>query len=175
MTQFNFITLITIPVLLSACGGDTTSLPTINTPATTTTTLNSFSVVGSGATVAGKIPINAGINNGEFFIAWDVDSSDPYHVDVHLNDSDSLIDAIKIFEQNCGALSVLFNCNETANFDCRFDSSNHISCDTITAFNPEKDLTSFLDTLPKSAFIIIEACNALLDNCKTSAVEIELQ
>jgi len=60
-------------------------------------------------------------------------------------------------------------------FDCRFTSSNKMSCGTISAANTEKDLTVFLNTIPKQAYLIFEACNALLSNCKTASVTIELQ
>ena len=160
--------------LLSACGSDS-DRPEATTPVNLNTTINTVSIVGTSAAINNIIPINSGMNGGAFSIAWDVDSSDPYHVDLYLSEDNALGDDVTFFSQNCGSTTLIYHCSAIATFECRFTSSNKISCGTISAFNTEKDLTSFLDTLPKQAFLIIEACNALMDNCKSTSVAIELQ
>jgi len=181
--KFKYYALIFSVVLLSACGGGGSapgggsSLPGINTPATDSTTINDYAVTGSDVVNAsGNIPINAGVNGGAFQVTWDVDSSDPYHAELYLS-ADSTLERntdIKIFEQNCGSVSLLYNCGQKADFDCRFTSENKMSCHTITTANRERDLTTFLDTIPKSAHLMLYACNALFSNCKTSSVAVEL-
>ena len=178
MPYFKTILTLVVSGLLSACGGgsDTnTDIANINTPANPSTTINAVGVVGTSSPVNTIAPINAGVNGGEFSISWDVDSSDPYHVDMYLSDDNTLGSDVKILSQNCGSVSFLYNCDTTAVFDCRFTSSNKMSCGTISAANTEKDLTVFLNTIPKQAYLIFEACNALLSNCKTASVMIELQ
>ncbi len=170
-----------IPLLvastISACGGGS-STPNIDVPnpATSTTTINSFSLTGTSAPINGVVPINASINNGEFAIDWDIASSDPYIVEIYMSSDTALGNGdVKIFGQNCGSLSTLYNCGSTASFNCRFGSSNNISCGVISSINPEKDLTTFLDTIPKSANLLLLGCNSLLTSCKTTSVAIELQ
>mgnify|MGYP006412646997 FL=1 len=174
MSKYSISLTLIISGLLSACGGSS-DIPEVNTPVNPNTTINTVSVVGTSVTVNNIIPINSGINGGAFSIAWDVDSSDPYHVDLYLSEDNTLGDDVKFFSQNCGSSTLIYNCGTLAQFDCRFTSSNKISCGMLSAFNTEKDLTSFLDTIPKQASLIIEACNALMDNCKTTSVAIELQ
>ncbi len=160
--------------LLSACGGVSSD---VKTPATLTTRIKAYTVVGSGNAVAGKVPVNANINGGAFHVNWDVDSSDPYHAELYLSADDKLDTAtdIDVFGQNCGSVSVIYNCGEKASFDCRFGTDNKLSCGKVSSFNRAKDLTTFLDRLPKTAWLMLKACNALLTDCKTAAVQIELQ
>jgi len=160
--------------LLNACGSGS-DIPEVNTPVNPNTTINTVSIVGTSAAINNIIPINSGMNGGAFSIFWDVDSSDPYHVDLYLSEDNTFGDDVTFFSQNCGSSTLIYNCSATASFECRFTSSNKISCGTISAINTEKDITLFLDTLPKQAFLIIEACNALMDNCKTTSVAVALQ
>lgn len=168
------IILIFIASLVSACGGGS-STPNVPNPATSTTTIDSYRVTGTSASINDVAPINANLNNGEFSVGWNISSSDPYHVDIYLSDDVVLGGDVKIFEQNCGSLGTLYNCDSDASFNCRFDTSNNISCGVVSASNPAKDLTTFLDTIPKSAHLILVGCNALLTSCKSTSLEVELQ
>lgn len=182
--NFKYHTLVFSAVLLSACGGGSSSLPGNNistsgnnSPATDSTMINDYAVTGSDVVNAsGNIPINSGVSGGVFKVTWDVDSSDPYHAELYLSSDDTLDrnSDVKIFEQNCGSVSLIYNCGQKADFDCRFTSQNKISCGTVTNQNRERDLTAFLDTIPKSAHLMLYACNALFSACKTSSVAIEL-
>lgn len=168
--------------LLSACGGGSSIPGGGDNPVTNNTTINSFTVTGSGNAVAGKTPINAAINNGAFQVNWDIDSTDPYRAIMYLS-ADNTLDTneatgdIELLGLNCGSISLLYECNKTAKIDCSFNSSNKIACGTAQdqlTYQP-KDLTTFLDTIPKTAYLMVQACNLLMTSCKTSAVQIELQ
>lgn len=158
-------------VMLAACGEtDGTSGSAISS-----TTINSMSVQGSAAAVAGVIPLNSGINEGAFTVNWNVSSSDPYHVRLYVSDDATLSsNDIQFFSQNCGSLSSLYNCGKAASFACSFDTQNQIVCNE-SSYNRGKNLTSFLQTLPQDAYLIMYACNGLFDSCKTEEVAIELQ
>ena len=175
MSKFLISLIVLMVALITGCGGSGSSIPT--TPATQTTVLNAFDLTGSDAPTNGVTPINAAIDNGAFRVEWNVNSSDPYHVDLYISDNNALdeITDIRIFNQNCGSIALLYNCNAVGSFDCKFTSENKMSCGTVTPTNPDKDLTSFLTTIPQSAFLFIKACNALFDSCKTSSIAIELQ
>ena len=178
-SKVNFSVLITSALILSACGGSSSTsggIPTDTIPAAKVTTINTYALNSSSVAVNNVVPINAGVNNGDFNINWNVYSSDPYRVEISIS-SDTALDNgdVKIFEQNCGAVSVVYNCNTIGSFTCRFTSDNKMSCGTVSSFNQGKDLTTFLTALPQRAFMVIKACDGLLEDCKTSSVEVELQ
>lgn len=165
-------------MILSACGGGSSGTPS-GTPGITgtTTTINNYTVTGTSSATGTSQPINPGVNNGNFNVSWNISSSDPYHVDLYVS-SDSTLSTttdIKFFGQNCGSASSIYNCGKSGTFTCTFGGDNKISCGTISAANPAKDLTSFLDTIPKTAYIVMQACNGLFDSCKTSAIQVEFQ
>lgn len=120
---------------------------------------------------------NAGVNSGAFSVAWDVKATDPYHIDLYVSEDDVLSKAsdVKFFGQNCGAFAGIHDCTQTGDFDCQFTGANLISCGTVSETNPEKNLTAFLTSLPKTAYLILEACNGLFTDCKTRSVQIEFQ
>jgi hypothetical protein len=175
MSNFKYSLAFGISVLLFGCGGS--SDITNPTSSIQNTSISEYTVTGSSATKNGVIPINSGVNNGAFKVTWNVSSSDPYHIELYLSNDSALSKStdVNFFGQNCGGISAIYNCSSNGSFDCKFTSQNKISCGTITSFNKEKDISSFLDQIPKQAFLIIEACNGLFDSCKTSSEEIELQ
>jgi len=178
MTYFKIFSLFLLASFLTACGVGTSTDPG-NSPLTDTTTINSFTVTGSGPAVAGKIPLNPAINNGAFTVDWNIDSSDPYHVDLYMSSDNQLnrLSDDQLLTRNCGSTSLVYNCSKTAHIDCSFNSSNVLACGTASDQMVVKgrDLTAYLDTIPKTSWLLIEACNALMSSCKTSAVEIEFQ
>jgi hypothetical protein len=142
------------------------------------TSINAYSVIGAITTTTnGGILINSGVNNGAFNVSWNVSSSDPYHVELYLSNDSALSSStdVKFFSQNCGGISAIYNCNTNGSFSCKFNSQNKISCDTITFINKEKDISAFLNQIPKRAYLIIKACNGLFNNCDTAFKPIELQ
>ena len=171
-SSIQYITAIFLASLLSACGGS----PTIDDINSSSTTIKDYAVVGSDAADStGQIPINSGVNGGAFKVTWDVDSSDPYRAELYLS-TDSTLDRsndINIFGTNCGSISLLYYCGAQADFDCRFTNENKMSCHTVNSANLERDLTGFLDTIPKSAYLILYACD-LSFQCKESAVAVTM-
>jgi len=164
-------------IMLVGCGGggggsDTpASNASVNEPQPTH--INSFNI--SGNELAGEdLSINSGIDNGSFSVNWDVDSSDPYHIELFVS-SDSVLSAsdTSFFHQNCGSLPT-FNCGNTGNFECTFSNENKISCGEVTPINQEKDLTSMLGALPADIHIILKACNGLFDDCRATSIEVTL-
>ena len=136
------------------------------------TTINSLSVTGTSANVDDYVPINPNLSNGTFSVGWSVSSSDPYHAELYISEDASLSTSTdrRFFQQNCGSSS-LYNCSSSASFSCQYTTQNMISCNNDSGTN----LTTFLDTIPKDAYVIIEACNALHDSCQTSSVKTQLQ
>ena len=159
-------------VLLSACGGGGGDV--LNNSGNSATTISAFEITGSATGT--PVPIDANINSGNFHVHWEVNSSDPYHVDLYVS-ADDVLDTntdIRFFEQNCGS-GPLMNCTSIADFDCAFTTQNHLSCGTLSAANKGKDLTTFLTGLPMQAGIIMKACNGLVTSCKTQVVKVEFR
>lgn len=64
------------------------------------------------------------------------------------------------FDEDCGAFGDICPKGD-ASVSCGFDNNNVIACDSAGGdawMGP--DLTSFLDVLPKRAFIVVEVCTA---------------
>lgn len=62
------------------------------------------------------------------------------------------------FDEDCGAFGDICPQGD-ASVSCGFDNNNVIACDSAGGdawMGP--DLTSFLDVLPKIAFIVVEVC-----------------
>ncbi|MEC4685408.1 MAG: hypothetical protein VST71_06725 [Nitrospirota bacterium] len=137
--------------------------------------ITSYSVEGTSPASDGVVPINSIVNDGVFKVSWSVSSDDIYHIELYLSNDDELSrdTDVDFFGRNCGSISTA--CKQNGSVDCRFTTQNKISCGTISIYNPEKDITPFLDQIPKAAYLIMEACNALFDSCETASVQVELQ
>lgn len=167
--------------LLTACGaGDN---PGGNPggsgfPSSDNTTINSFVLTGTADNGNGPALIDAAMNNGIFSIAWDVSSSNPYRVDFYLSD-DAVLDEgndVDLGGFNCG--SMVFNalCSNTGTMDCQYQLDNNsnytVFCGPQSAVNGPKRINNFLDTLPKNAYFIFQACNGLFTDCKSRSVAV---
>lgn len=168
MTNFQKAMAFSLSILLGAC---------VETTEDDVTTINEFSSTSSAGLSDSAVIIDPAIDEGAFNIHWDIDSSDPYHIELYLSEDSQLSKSsdVNFFGQNCSSASSIFNCSSVGDFDCRFTSENKISCGTISAANNEKTVTSFMTTLPKDAYIIIEACNGLFDSCAVSASQVVFQ
>ena len=168
MTNFQKATAFSLSILLGAC---------VESTEDDVTTINAFSSTSSAGLSDSSVVINPAIDEGAFKIQWNIDSSDPYHIELYLSEDSQLSKSsdVNFFGQNCSSASAIFNCTSVGDFDCRFTSENKISCGTISAANREQNVTSFMTTLPKEAFIIIEACNGLFDSCEESVSQVVFQ
>ena len=151
---------------------------------TAQTTINSFSITGSAATTDGITPIDPAIKAGEFFLSWNISSSEPYYVALYLSN-----DATLVKEDAAGNKDVEFDtlrCSTLNNFDpctgaqsgtrCEFTNQNTLHCPQLNFGIPwDVDISSFLNQIPKTANIIIEACNAPNDSCKTATVAVQFR
>ena len=159
--------------LISACGGGGDSTP----PASTPTTINSYTISSGGSNLNGAEQINASVNGGEFTTDWSVTAAtDPYHSRLYVS-ADATLSTntdVQFFGVNCGS-GMLHGCNSTASFTCRFTTQNHISCGVLNQVNQGEDLTTFLTGLPEEVYILHQACDGLFSSCVTRAIKVELQ
>ncbi len=165
---------------LSACGGGEPGAPSTNPNLSvvgTTTTIHAVSVSGTSARINDVAPINPSVNNGTFTIGWQVTSSDPYRVEVYASIDDTIsAEDVRVFQQNCGSIDTLYQCNESASFECHFNSSNELYCGTLSpGTNPANDLTRFLVSLPMNANLIFQACDAILASCQVAMAPVQFQ
>ncbi len=176
MLRIKHILFFGVLFLLFGCS-ETSNTTNPTTSNSQNTSINMYSVTGTSTTTSDVKPINSGVNNGAFNVSWNVSSTDPYHIELYLSNNSTLSSSagVKFFSQNCGGISAIYNCNTNGSFSCRFTSQNKISCGTITFVNKEKDVSAFLNQIPKSAYLIIKACNGLFNSCDTEFKQIELQ
>lgn len=162
-------------LLLSNCGGGSSDGDS-SVSTTTTTKINSFDASGT-ATVSGVLPIDPSVNGGEFTVDWNVDSSDPYRFVLYISQDNvfNSTDDVLVHQRNCGSNSILYLCNDIGSETCSFDTQNMMGCGVSSPGNRPADLTIFIDAIPKTAYLILHACDALQIDCKASAIAIELR
>ncbi len=154
-------------LFLSGCGGgDDSSDPS------DAVTLNSVTITGTGSPVNNVIPINPGVNGGEIQIAWST-SADSYHISAYVSEDDVLNgntgNDVEVMSLNCGL--PFSRCDKNGNESCTFNNNNSMEC----SINGAKNISTLLDVIPKSAYLIIEVCNALFDKCTSQAKAVEFQ
>ncbi|NNE63657.1 MAG: hypothetical protein HKN34_06200 [Gammaproteobacteria bacterium] len=168
-----------LSLLIIACGGGSSSSSSGGGTIVVDekTVINSFTLTGSAAPIDGVTPINASVSGGKFTIAWDIESTTVYNFRLFVSDNNTyeISEDPEIFALSCGPVAATFNCNQTGHFDCRFNSSNEMSCGVVAPGNLAEDLTSFLTALPAKVFLIAQACNSLAEDCEIAPVAIELQ
>ena len=176
---------------LSSCGGGSGSdsvsqpntvpsqaqvIPAGTQPLVTSTVLRSFSVEGTAPVPSGVlVPLNPAENNGEFVVSWDAASTNSiYHgrlyfsIDDQLSNEDSQFLGI-----NCGpAFSTLSGCDAEGEFTCQITNDNMIGCDKSVR---QRNISFFLDQIPKNAHLILEVCDASLTDCVTDVVGVQVQ
>ena len=117
----NLIILNVLLALLSACD---ISSPD-DGPQVTTSTINAFDVTGNviaDETIELTMNPNNSRSDAEFQLDWDVQSSDPYTVEVYLSTDDVLdVDTDGLFLQTqCGSDRNQFTCEHTTGIACGF-------------------------------------------------------
>ena len=177
MFNSKFLLISIASVLLAACGGGGGSdgeTPANVGDTNTTTRINSFAVGGSSSTTS-PVSLNPGINSGNFIVSWNISSGATYHVDLFVSEDAMLSDTdLEFFSKNCGVATS--DCtSSTAQYQCQFNSQNRIACRDNSGANPGRDLTAFLDEIPKDAFLILEACDSTFESCASSAVRVRFQ
>ncbi|RKZ47370.1 MAG: hypothetical protein DRR08_32465 [Candidatus Parabeggiatoa sp. nov. 2] len=141
--------------------------------------INSFSIEGSYPSSSGQIvPINSGVNNGQFTVSWKTSANDLYQVRLRLHDNDVLPEEESrlpmIYQNNCnmGNLGQDDVCGSNVVRTCQFTNDNTVLCGTR-----KTNITRFLDQIPKRAYMILKICGGGLsyDDCDTASVAVELQ
>lgn len=145
-----------------------------------TITISNLSVTGTSASVAGVAPINPGVNGGQFSVTFNAAGTALPQYSAYMytnatgvyNANDPLL-----LGWNCGKTTAGGDCATTVTTQCAFDNSNMITCANLLGGNfPTRDLTTFLSTgIPKNAYIVVHACNALLTACSDQAVPVQYQ
>lgn len=130
----------------------------------------------------GAAPITPHLDDGNFALQWEVRSYGQYHVDLfvsndpwlgppdpwgredllfkHLSSGSSYNDAYRI---------------DTAFMNCRFTTDNILSCGRVDYGNPGRDITPFLNVLPKTGYVILRACDEFMRDCATASLFVEFQ
>lgn len=163
-------------VTLTACGGGGGSETGSPTPAAATTTVHQYSLTGNLSASS----ISATTGSGQFALAWEVSSSDPFVIAAYLS-GDGLVsqDDRQFLGANCGE-SDLYSCKARQTIQCSLAkaTSSDTSSYTLSCQNSKTAVgvvTLAGITLPYSGNIVFHACNALLTSCKTISQPITLQ
>lgn len=121
------------------------------------------------------IDISASTLQGEHVVRWETNAVDPYYIKLGVSDS-ILGETTTYFDTRCN--NQTNTCDKSGEIKCNFSTSNILSCGNIGPdypLNTGLDLTSFLDQLPKYAYIHLNVCNASIDSCNVAVVDVEFQ
>ena len=179
MFKYRFLFSILILLALSSCGGGnkrkTSSAPT-PTNVNGSTKINSVVVKGTSAKTKGVVPINANVKSGTFNVSWHVNSSDPFEVDIYVSDNPFLSDKtdVRIFGQRCGRTKS-YRCDNKGSVKCSYKTNNKISCAHSDTGKGQINISSVINRLPQTAYIIVEACNITYTSCKVKTQKVEFQ
>lgn len=161
--------------VLAACDGGGSAAPaTPPTPVTPAYELQYFETVGTSADLPGGVsPLNPAIAGGNFTVTTRVaDHTQGYRLQLWLSENANLSSAdVKVYDNTCTTLRA---CGSTATFvnDCFINASNEFWC---ADHSTRTDLTAFLDTIPKDAFLIANTCDWTAFNCTFAALPVQFQ
>lgn len=170
-----YLCLAVVVASLAACGGGGGPETSAPTPAASTTTVHQYSLAGNVSASS----ISATASGGQFEIAWDVSSSDPFVAAAYLS-GDGVVsqDDRQFLGANCGE-SDLYACKARQTIQCNLvkattseTPSYTLSCQNSKAAVGGVTLAGI--NLPYSGNIVFHACNALLTSCKTISQPITL-
>ncbi|WP_455366606.1 hypothetical protein [Kaarinaea lacus] len=131
---FNALILSALVMVLGGCALDDPEPG----PPVTNTTINSFEVFGNTVDMDERIVLpllpNNGIVSGDFDLAWDVLSSDPYTIEVYIS-ANSVLDPIDtlFLQMQCGSDNFQFICEQIGDIPCAI------------AYEPDYEMTPLLD------------------------------
>jgi len=165
---------------LSGCGGGGGGGAT--TPATAVgpnnpVFISAYSVTGTSPAVNNVVPINPGVNGGQFSASWRVTGNQTYSVRIYVSeDATQDVGDIELVTGSCGKVHATDVCHPDGTVDCTFNNMNVMSCsDALGAF-PVRDLSVFLASgIPKNGYLIIKACNPVLTSCPVDNVSVQIQ
>ena len=168
----SFLRYLALAVLLPALSGLAACNPKANNPIV----ISQFSVTGASAPTQGVVPINPGMNGGQFVISWDI-TGNIYTATVALNSSPVFDPGSNIvLATSCGKQYSGDVCRTTETLNCTFDNSDNMQCSDLAGPYAVQNLAGFLASgIPANAYIVLQACNAAGGACLTESVPVQIQ
>lgn len=110
--------------------------------------------------------------NDKIKIRWESSGAVLFDAHVYLSeDSRPSSDDFRVISEDCSPDSGDHcEAGRQVVFDCLYRSDNSFDCEEDDEVISTNDLTPFLDTIPKTAFIILELCND--GDCESRALEV---
>lgn len=110
--------------------------------------------------------------NDKVKIRWESSGAVLFDAHVYLsNDSRPSSDDFRVISEDCSNDSDDHcEAGRQVVFDCLYRSDNTFDCEEDDDVISRNDITSFLDTIPKVAFVILELCND--GDCESRAQEV---
>lgn len=135
-------------------------------------TITAYDIAGTSADESGQAPIDANDSGGDFVASWSVIDGNGYSAQLFVSENETFSSAdVEFFDRFCTSA----DCGVSDSFadDCTFGTDNSIQCASDTG--DAADLTAFLDTLPKDAFILMRSCDASQINCDIEAHAVQFR
>lgn len=144
--------LLSLALVLGACGGDTHVAPVNYTPE-----LYSYDLLDSYDTDTAysnaPLAINPYLYHGLFEIYWAANSLEDYRVKFLVNDRADLDQAVLIHSERCGAG---LWCDQGGSLVCEYGADLTMSCDTGPDTN---DISYLFDHIPEQLYLILAVCD----------------
>ena len=145
----NYLVLIVLCFLLTACGGESSSHSYDYDPVPS---LVGFDMVDSyGVDTARSnqaLEVDPYVASGLFDIFWRVNSLEDYEVNVRVNSSPDVVHSTLIYSDVCGAG---LKCDQDGSLICQYTPDYYLSCGGRAE--------SSIKHLPKDVYLIFEVCD----------------
>ena len=161
-------------ILITACGKPSSDSADPNS-ILSSHKLTSFNVIGTSTDTSGGLaPIDPHTKSGKIIIDWTVRAALQNSIKLVVSNDDKLSnDDVEIYFNICNLVTL---CGQKQVYlTCAFDTNNVMECGLLGS-PTSTTLTSFLDTIPKDAFIIIQSClNGFPFVCDTRSDGVQFQ
>lgn len=185
MKRLLALSVIALSLLTSGCD-DTYEDPHEDAyPPDYTPDIRSFNLIpapGARAWEYGATPITPHVDGGSFTMQWEIQSYGPYSVDLYVSNDPWLgpqdpWEREDLLFKHFGGIGYGSDAYriDTLFMNCRFSIDNVLSCGGLNYANPGRDITPFLNVLPKTGYLILRACDDYSQDCAISARYVEFQ
>jgi hypothetical protein len=184
------VTLITMAMLITACGSGggglpgTTSSGSNNGDPNGAVAVANLTVTGTG-TSNGTATIDPNTNSGKFTISFSTSGPGAgmiYIAEAYVNlngnyNGGTTSKGDYRVGTGCGATTISDSCHNNVTYTCSFNTSNVVSCVNQIANAPAvaSNIQQIMTAVPQNAYVVAYVCNGFISQCTSLSVPVIFQ